>query len=113
MCQQPGHGSRTLRMLEVATTELQRHVKRLHGCHAEHQKAVAVREEFQGEVAWEGAVHVYSLTDHPSATRCYAWSSPVEGSENRRFYAVLHTNSIDSPAKAVQAAIVSDFRSET
>ncbi len=99
-------------MTEVAPTELQRHVERLHGCHAEHQKAVAVREEFQGEVAWEGAVHIYSLTDHPSATRCYAWSSPVEGSENRRFYAVLHTERVDSPVKAVRAAIVSDHGSQ-
>ncbi len=95
----------------VATTELQRHVERLHGCHASHQKAVAVREEFQGQVAWEGAVHVYSLSGHPSASICYAWSSPVEGSENRRFYAVLHTEQVDSPAKAVRAAIVSDYRS--
>ena len=99
-------------MTEVATTELQRHVERLHGCCAVYQKAVAVREEFQGEVAWEGVVHVYSLSGQLSESSCYAWSSPVEGSENRRFYAVLHTDRVDSPAKAVRAAIVSDHGSQ-
>jgi hypothetical protein len=34
----------------------------------------------------------------------YAWSSPVEGSNNRRFYAVLHMGGIKSPAGAVRAA---------
>lgn len=39
---------------------------------------------------WEGVVYVFDLEDHPKATRAYAWSSPVEGSDRRRFYAVLH-----------------------
>ena len=98
-------------MTEVSTEELRRHVERLQECRAELRELVPVREDFQGQVAWEGIVHVFSLYGHiDDAGTCYAWSSPVEDSETRRFYAVLHTPEIDSPAKAVRAAIVQDSR---
>jgi len=31
--------------------------------------------------------HVFDLEGRPKATRAYAWSSPIEGSDKRRFYA--------------------------
>ncbi len=100
-------------MTEVATSELRRHVEQLHGCRAEYRESVAVREEFQGQVAWEGRVHIFSLYGHiDDAASCYAWSWPVEDSETQRFYAVLHTPEIDTPAKAVRAAIVSDHQAQ-
>jgi len=71
---------------------------------------VPVRETFQGEVVWEGVVHVFDLVEHPTATRAYAWSSPIEGSEKRRFFAVLHIDRINSPIEAVRAAIVAENR---
>jgi hypothetical protein len=55
-------------------------------------------------------VHVFDLDDHPSATRAYAWSSPIEGSDKRRFFAVLHEGGIRSPEDAVRAAIVAEHR---
>ncbi|MBV9829531.1 MAG: hypothetical protein JO001_28250 [Alphaproteobacteria bacterium] len=69
-----------------------------------------MRETFQGEVVWEGVVHVFDLVEHPTATRAYAWSSPIEGSEKRRFFAVLHIDRINSPIEAVRAAIVAENR---
>jgi hypothetical protein len=33
---------------------------------------------------------MFDLAAHPTATRAYAWSSPIEGSTKRRFFAVLH-----------------------
>ena len=33
---------------------------------------------------------VFDLHGHPTALRCYAWSHAVEGSEKRRYVAVLH-----------------------
>jgi len=62
---------------------------------------------FHGKTVWEGIVFVFDLEDHPQATRAYAWSSPIEGSTKRRYYAVLGVPPIDSPEKAVRAAIVS------
>jgi hypothetical protein len=50
------------------------------------------QREFQlkGSTVWEGMVHVFDLEGHPKATRAYAWSSPIEGSTKRGFFAVLH-----------------------
>ena len=59
---------------------------------------------------WEGVVYVFDLADHPTATRAYAWSSPIEGSTKRRFFAVLHQPPVDSPQAAVRAATVAQER---
>ena len=70
-----------------------------------------VKETFDGKTAWAGVVHVFNLEDHPKAARAYAWSSQAEGSTTKqRFFAVLHVPPIDSPQKAVQAAIVAEYR---
>jgi hypothetical protein len=75
-----------------------------------HDSTVPVREKFQGRMAWEGVVHVFDLEGHPTAKRAYAWSSPIEGSEKRRFFAVLQLGAIKSPVDAVRAAIVAEHR---
>jgi len=41
-------------------------------------------------------------------TVCYTWSSPIEGSTRRGFYAVLSVPPINTAADAVRAAIVAD-----
>jgi hypothetical protein len=69
-----------------------------------------VKEVWDGKTVWEGVVHAFDLEGHPKATRAYAWSSPVEGSNKRRFYAVLHLGGIRSAPAAVRAAIVAERR---
>jgi hypothetical protein len=59
-------------------------------------------------MVWEGVVHVFDLKGHPTASRAYAWSSPIEGSDKRRFFAVLHQGLVKSPVDAVRAAIVAE-----
>jgi hypothetical protein len=59
---------------------------------------------------WEGVVHVFDLEGHPTATRAYAWSSAIEGSDKRRYYAVLGIGPIKTPLDAVRAAIVMEHR---
>jgi hypothetical protein len=44
------------------------------------------------------------------ATRAYARSSPIEGGTKRRFFAVLHTERINSPVETVRTAIVAGHR---
>lgn len=90
--------------------DLTRAVERLHGCTAQFSGRKHIIEIFEGQPAWDGEVHVFKLSGHPTATICYAWDSPVEGSDRRKFYAVLHEPPVDSPEKAVRAAIVSDYR---
>ena len=81
-----------------------------HGGTAQFREVVPVSETFNGQPVWEGEVHVFDLDDHPKATRAYAWSSPVDGSDRRRFYAVLHLGPIRSAQDAVKAAIVAEHR---
>jgi hypothetical protein len=82
-----------------------------HGGKATLAQSVPVTETFEGATVWEGVVHVFDLAGHPKASRAYAWSSPVEGSTKRRFFAVLHTDRINSPVEAVRVAIVAEHRS--
>jgi hypothetical protein len=95
---------------EVSIQELQKAVENMHACSASWIKAVAVTESFKGAPVWEGGIQVFALSGHPSASRCYAWSSPVEGSDKRRFFAVLHQPPVSSALDAVRAAIVEEYR---
>jgi hypothetical protein len=88
--------------------QLREAVERMHGAPAALVQSVPVRESFEGKTVWEGVVHVFDLTGHPTATRAYAWSSPIEGSTKRRFFAVLHQAPVESPHAAVRAAIVAE-----
>ena len=97
--------------MEVNASELKQAVEKTHGGVATLIEAVQISETYQGKPVWEGVVHVFELTGHPTATRCYAWSSAVESGKKRRFYAVLHSPPIASPQDAVRAAIVQEYRS--
>ena len=85
-------------------------IEDLHGGRASFSQSVHVVEEAEGERVWGGDVYVFALEGHPSAEKAYAWSAPLPGSEKRRFYAMLHEGPVDSPEKAVRAAIVQALR---
>src|SRR5258707_11507931 len=87
-------------------------VENMHGGTATLAQSVPVRESFDGKPVWEGVVHVFDLVGHPTATRAYAWSSPIEGSTKRRFFAVLHQPPVDSPQAAVRAAIIAEHQAQ-
>lgn len=97
-------------MPEVSVDQLKHAVESQHGGTATLAQSVPISERFHGATVWDGVVHVFDLADNPKATRAYAWSSPIEGSEKRRFFAVLHIGAITSPADAVRAAIVQEHR---
>jgi hypothetical protein len=99
--------------VDVEVDQIRDSIEQMHGGTATLAQSVPVRESFEGKTVWEGVVHVFDLTGHPTATRAYAWSSPVEGSTKRRFFAVLHTERINSPLEAVRAAIVAEHRAPT
>jgi hypothetical protein len=97
-------------MIEVEADQLKEAVENMHHCKARMVQSTPVTEAHNGATVWEGLVHVFDLTGHPTATRAYAWSSPIKGSDKRRFFAVLHQGAIKSPADAVRAAIVVEAR---
>lgn len=86
-------------------------IRNLHGCGSRFVESVPVTETFNGETVWDGEVQVFDLIDCLAARQAYAWSHAVEGSENRRFYVVLHQGPVDSPQKAVQASIAAEYGS--
>ena len=90
--------------------QLKHAVEGQHGGTATLTGSVLVKETYEGQTVWEGVVHILNLDDHPSATTAYAWSSPIQGSNKRRFFAVLHLGGIRSPQDAVRAAIVAEHR---
>ena len=100
-------------MKEVDIRELLKAVESMHHCSARLAQSVPVTETHNGTTVWEGVVHVFDLTGHPTAARAYTWSSPIEGSVNRRFFAVLHQGAITGPVEAVRAAIVAEQRAKT
>jgi len=92
--------------------QLKKIVEQTHYCNAEFLEASPVTDTFEGRTVWQGIIYVFNVQGHPSASRCYAWSSPIEGSSKRRYYAVLHVPPIDSPQKTVKASIVYDYKSD-
>lgn len=98
--------------MEVEASQLKSAVESQHGCTATLAQSVPVKETFGGKTVWEGVVHVFKISGHPAAKQAYAWSSPIEGSDKRRFFAVLHVPPSTSPVEAVRAAIVAEARGE-
>lgn len=92
--------------------QLRATVESQHGGRATFVQSVPLKEIHNGQTVWEGVVHVFDLADNPKATRAYSWSSPIEGTAKRRFFAVLHMGAIKSPADAVRAAIVAEHRTK-
>ena len=98
-------------MTDGDVSELRNVIEHMHDCSATLVGTEVVSETFDGQPVWKGIVHVFEITGHPEATRCYAWSSPVVGSSKRRFYAVLEIPPVQSALDAVRAAIVAEHRS--
>lgn len=88
--------------------QLQRAIEDQHGGHAALIAVEPIDERYSGQHVWQRHVHAFDLDGHPKATRAYAWSSPIEGTSKRRFYAVLHLGPIRSARDAVRAAIVAE-----
>ena len=94
--------------IDAKPEDLKHAVESQHGGTATLVQSVPVDEHHEGKPVWQGTVHVFDLEDNPKATSAYAWSSPIEGSDKRRFFAVLHMGGITGPIEAVRAAIVAE-----
>jgi hypothetical protein len=99
-------------MIEVEADQLKQAVENMYGGTVVPAQSVPVDERHDGKPVWQGVVHVFDLAGNPKATRAYAWSSPIEGSTKRRFFAVLHLGGIRSPQDAVRAAIVAEHKAK-
>lgn len=90
--------------------ELQEVIRKLHGVHSTHVQSVPVKEEFQGNVIWDGIVEVFQLHGHPKATHAYAWSHATDDPKQpRRSVTVLKIPPAVSPETAVMVAIMQEL----
>jgi hypothetical protein len=83
----------------------------LHKSDSKHVESVPVEELFEGRLIWKGIVEVFTLTSHPKAKRCFAWSHTAGADDSdERFVAVLEIPPVVSPETAVKVAIVAEVR---
>jgi hypothetical protein len=87
--------------------ELQKVIERKYHCSATHRETVLVEEKAGGtESVWGGFVEIFDLSGHEEAKVCYAWQHVHTG--RIRTFTVLGSGVIDSPNRAIQAAIFVD-----
>jgi len=88
---------------------LQWEIERKYQCAAVHRESVDVHEMLDGNTIWKGQVEIFDLTGPAEAKRCYAWAYCEKG-QNLQFISVLASYLVDSPQKAVRAAIFYDVQ---
>lgn len=93
-------------------SDLRAAVEGLYACRATFDRHEDVESYSGDELAWKGRVSVFQIHGNSIASICYAWSEPIEGSEKRRFFAVLNAPPVDSPEAAVRASIMADYKAE-
>lgn len=86
--------------------DLSEAVAALHQCRCSHLQTSQVHEMMDGQTVWQGEVETFELSDHPKASKAFAWSWEDDDGEEH-FVAVLNVPPINSPREAVQAAIAS------
>ena len=95
----------------IIVDEIKEIIKKLHHCEATYLETVPVKETFKNQTVWEGKVEVFSLTNHPKTNKCYAWQY-IDDQGDQQFVTVLEIPPVNSPLKAVQAAIVSENKTK-
>lgn len=90
---------------------LQQAIRDLHGLSSEHVESVPVHEAFDGKTVWQGDVEVFRVRGHPQAQHAYAWTYKDDDG-TLQHVAVLGVPPIDSPQKAVQAAVMAHIEKQ-
>jgi hypothetical protein len=88
--------------------KLQEAIEATHGCESRDVATSRVVSQFEGKTAWDGEVETFDLIGHPKAKRCYAWGYVDRG--QLRSAAVLELPPVNSPATAVDVAVVAKTR---
>jgi hypothetical protein len=91
--------------IAVRESEFRLAIHQTHNCEAEVLVSIVHIKSPSGKDApCERNVHVFEVSGHSKATRCYAWLEPL-GKTAITIRAVLHSDKISSPEKAVQSAM--------
>jgi len=96
-------------MTSKTVAALRQTIRDLHGCDARWAGSRSITETFRGDTVWEGQVEVFTLIDHPTAKRAYAWAHETDAG-TPRYVAVLHQGPVDSAQAAVRAAVIAEYK---
>jgi hypothetical protein len=88
-------------MIDILADELRLAIQQLHGCPSRLIEVVPLPGDTPAGHVLGGAVHVFEIIGHPTASRCYAWASPSKTSTTT-MHAVLHSDLVSSPRLAVK-----------
>jgi hypothetical protein len=98
-------GSLTMALRNDYLTDLENAIRDRCRCRAIHSETVFVHEKTaDNETVWFGDVEVFGLIDCKDARACYAWQNFEKGIQ---IVTILRSRIVDSPHRAVQAAIFS------
>ena len=90
--------------MSIGELELKKTILDRFDCNSTFRGAVAIREPLaSGGTFLSVTVFVFDLTGHPTASRCYVWSSVARGSDRGEYVTVLHDETVDSARAAVRA----------
>lgn len=89
---------------DVAIVALERAVREVYGCGTVLLEVVPVIARVAGQASLF-AVTIFRLVGHPTAARCFAWSSSVEKSARTDYMLVLEAGQTVTAADAVQYAM--------
>jgi hypothetical protein len=63
------------------------------------------------EMAWEGVVEMFELTDHPEGVRrAYGWQRPPQRGQEPEYKVILGKPPVTSAEAAVKVAIAAAYR---
>jgi hypothetical protein len=90
--------------MDKMTSDLKKVVESQHGGFATLNQTVCLLARRNKLSDWDGTVYVFDVTGSEKCIRAYAWASPVSGTNDTRYFAVVHGGRITSPIEAVKAA---------
>lgn len=86
--------------------ELRELIQQMYGVQSRLIDSVRVTEILEDNTIWDGMIEIFELNGHPKAPIVYAWAQNMnKPGMPKKYFAVLHLNSVDSPEAAVKSAI--------
>jgi len=93
------------RNISISEGEFRLAIHQTHNCEAESlERIIDVNIPLRTGARWEGRVHIFKVSGHSKASRCYAWPEPL-GDTTIIVCAVLHSGRVTSPEQAVKSQL--------
>jgi hypothetical protein len=91
-------------LADIERDECRLALRQLYGCDAHFNTTVVVSIPARGRAPWQGSVHVFDISGHPTATRGYAWPRRVNA-QRTVIHTVLESDAVAAPEHAVRTVL--------